>query len=67
MTDKDPIAQQLGSRGWEPYTATCAHCGKPFEAKRRTRGGLQPARYCSGSCRTLAYRKRQRADGEQEE
>lgn len=56
----NPLARDLGSRGWEPYTATCAHCGKTFETKRRTRGGLQPARYCSGSCRTLAYRMRLR-------
>ncbi len=54
----DPIARELGSRGWEPYTATCQQCGREFEAKRRVKGGLAPARYCSGSCRTKAWQAR---------
>lgn len=33
--------------------ATCDTCGKSFDAARAD------ARYCSGRCRTLAYRKRQ--------
>lgn len=32
----------------------CAHCGRTFTARNGTR-------YHSASCRTLAYRKRQRA------
>lgn len=60
MTDKDPIAQQLGSRGWEPVTAACAYCGAAFETKRRTRGGLQPALYCSASHRTMAWQDRRK-------
>ncbi len=34
------------------YTISCSYCGKEFSAKRRG------AKYCSGSCRTKAYRKR---------
>lgn len=31
---------------------TCARCSKPFQAKRST------ARYCSGTCRTMASQER---------
>ncbi len=34
------------------YSITCTYCNKKFNAKRRG------AKYCSGSCRTKAYRRR---------
>lgn len=34
---------------------TCKECGNEFELKR------QSARFCSGKCRTRAYRKRKQA------
>jgi predicted nucleic acid-binding Zn ribbon protein len=35
-----------------PVAARCAHCGQEFV------GGRNDARYCSGRCRTAAYRAR---------
>jgi hypothetical protein len=37
----------------EKVARTCDYCGKPFQA-------LKTARYCCHSCRTMAYRKRNR-------
>lgn len=34
---------------------SCDHCGKPIEPGKR-----QGTLYCSGSCRTAAYRQKQR-------
>src|SRR5687768_1477597 len=33
--------------------ATCAHCGRPYTARRRW------SRFCSGACRTAAFRAKQ--------
>jgi AAA domain/UvrD-like helicase C-terminal domain len=35
---------------------TCEVCGEPFKTKRRRNG--RPSQYCSGKCRTRAYRAR---------
>ena len=37
------------------HQLTCHHCGTPFQAQRCD------ARYCSGRCRTAAYRRARKA------
>ncbi len=41
----------------------CAHCGRPFENRKRWDGREQwdAVRYCSRACRSAAARERRRA------
>ncbi len=50
--DPTELGRALAARR-KPKRFTCARCGKEFEA-------LQGASYCGPTCRTLAWRKRER-------
>jgi len=67
MSSRAANPRTKNARVMKPYATAaylCGYCGVPFEARRQRTAGT--GRYCSGSCKQMAYQQRRRRAAKRE-